>query len=382
MTIYTFHRLEQKNKKGEAPIYAYVILDGEKSGNFALGLVAKPELLGQMQSQINLAKQAITDIHTFLSMSQKSVAANDIKDEYIRRKRGNTIKIVEVNKPAAASQTPSEDICFFDVARRMGKPHFYIQWFEKYAKQHPEFSTKISEIRPLIDNYLSVFQQKNTGTAKVYFGRIKQVILFAIDEGLIVKNPLRGIVVKAKKREKLTYLTQEDLEKIENYAFAPKIKPYAEIFLFACQTGLSLSDCATITQANVVAYGERLYIVARRKKSSSVIRTHLSAKAHGLWQKYQYNFSQYFDAFDAKLYKKQHNLRIQVLMKIIREITGVKKVTFHKARATKAFELLNRGATIDTVSATLGHANTVITQQYYAELSLQTLDNALDKLDN
>lgn len=383
MIIYVFHRTDQTNKKGEAPICAYVVIDGKKSGNFALGLVCTPEALGSsvVQGQIELAKRAIEDIHTFLSLSQKAVSANDVKTEYVKRKRGNRVKVVEVNKYTAPVQRQEqEDYCFFEVARMMGKPHYYIVLFEKYAKQHSEFSTKISAIKPLVINYLSQFLTKNKGTAKVYFHRIKQVILYAIEEDLVRKNPLRSMIIKPKKREQLTYLTDIHIQQILDYQFPAKLQPYADMFLFACYTGLSLSDCAVIKQANIVAYGERQYIVARRKKSSSIIRTELPEKAHALWQKYNYDFSQYIGATrGTNEYNRQYGKVLRVIT-LAQKITGV-HVTFHKARHTKAFELLNRGATIDTVSATLGHTNVAVTQQYYAELSLDSLSKALDKLD-
>lgn len=376
--VYVFHRTDQMNKMGEAPVCAYVIIDGKKSGNFALGLVCTPESLGSaiVQGQIALAKRAIEDIHTFLSLSQKMVSANDVKNEYILRKKGNRVKVIQ--STIQSESKPVKSPCFFEVARMMGKLHIYLVQFERWAKANPQYQTAISEVKELVVAYLSRYD-KNTSTAHVYFSRIKQVTLFAMEEGLIEKNPLRNLKYSSKKPEKLTYLTPAQLTQIADYkGFSKKLQPYVEMFLFACHTGLSLSDCVLIRKSNVVEYENRTYIIARRHKSSSVIRTELNEVAKEIWQKHAFDFSRLLP--ESRKSNRQYYY-VCAAMKAVQRITG-QPVTFHKARHTKAFELLNvRGASIDTVSTMLGHTNVSVTQRYYAEMSLEGLSKALDKLD-
>ncbi|SFC84671.1 Phage integrase family protein [Flexibacter flexilis DSM 6793] len=382
MTVYVFHRTDQTNKRGEAPVCAYVIIDGKKSGNFALGLVCTPEALGSsvVQGQIALAKKAIEDIHTFLSLSQKTLTANDIKTEYITRKKGNRVKVIQTEGTLLKVSEVKPNLCFFRIARQIGEMHVYLLRFERFANSHPEYSTNIYEIRPLVMSYLSQFTKRNTDTASVYFQRIKQVVVYALEEGIIQKNPLRGVKILRKKGEKLSYLKPEHINQIIDYkGFLPKLMPYVDLFLFACYTGLSLSDCVNVSQENIVAYGTREYIVARRQKSKSLIRTELTDVAKSVWAKHEYKWQTYLD-YNSKSFRSQYYL-ILLTIKKIRQITG-QSVTFHKARHTKAFELLNvRGASIDMVSTMLGHTNVTITQKYYAEMSLEGLSKALDKLE-
>lgn len=194
---------------------------------------------------------------------------------------------------------------------------------------------------------------------------LKRVLNFAVENEWIVRNPLMNYRRKLQKI-KGEILTESEMEAIQNFEiFAPVLDHIRHAFLFQCYTGLGYADLKRVTVSDILRddiTGEEYIKLSRQKsKETSLIPLHYEAQKI------------------IKLFKN-HPLRLQkgVLVPIVsnqkynaylKQLAGImgttKHLTTHVARRTAGTYYLNKGMQIESVSAMLGHTNTVTTQKHY-----------------
>lgn len=187
----------------------------------------------------------------------------------------------------------------------------------------------------------------------------KRVLQFAVSERYIDVNPF-NIKIKT---DKLEYhpLTPQEIEVLWNHKITnERIEKVRDLFVFQCYTGLSYCDMATLTKDDIV--DGVIYKNRRKTDVKSIIP--LLPVSKTILEKYDYNL--------PVISNQKYNQYLKALGDLCEC-----RMTLHShlARHTYATLLLNKGVDMVTVSKTMGHSNSKITESIYAEMRKETVVN-------
>ena len=235
----------------------------------------------------------------------------------------------------------------------------YIYNLESYLKFESEFKGKLGI--------------KNNSVVK-YFKNLKTICNYAIKMDLIDKNPFNSYSGKIKEIE-ATFLTEEELERIENKIFKiERLERVKDIFLFSCYTGYAPVDALKLTRKNIIQDAEKtLWIKTNRQKTETKANVPLLPPALKIINKYQFE--------GETLIPKISNQKMNAYLKEIAEIIGLDKtLTWYVSRHTFATTVtLGNGIKIENVSSMLGH-KTIRQTQHYAKVLDQNVGFDMQKL--
>lgn len=217
----------------------------------------------------------------------------------------------------------------------------------------------------IVGGYVEYLKKVSVGDggARTY-GLFKKVITTAVDEGLMKKNPCKGIVMRkdayAIKKQILT------LDEIRRLAATPFPGSYPDIrraFLFSLYTGIRWRDVSRLTYENVDFASGLLKFeqskIAGRSKSSSVV-TPLSPMLHKIIGKPEIQGDYRQMIFSLPTW----TTCVKQLDAWVKTAGIGKHITWHCARHSFAVNILNGGANIKTVQSLMGHASIEMTEKY------------------
>jgi integrase len=235
----------------------------------------------------------------------------------------------------------------------------YIYNLESYLKFESEYKGKLGI--------------KNNSTVK-YFKNLKTICNYALKMELIEKNPFNIYSGKIKEVE-TSFLTEEELERIENKDFKiDRLERVKDIFLFSCYTGYAPVDALKLTRNNIILDSNKnLWIKTNRQKTESRSNVPLLPQAIRIINKYQFE--------SESLLPKISNQKMNAYLKEIAEIVGLdKNLTWYVSRHTFATTVtLGNGIKIENVSAMLGH-KTIRQTQHYAKILDSSVSEDMQKL--
>ena len=215
------------------------------------------------------------------------------------------------------------------------------------------------------------------GTMVAYQQRFVAVFNAAITEGHIKVNPFDLIKKNeriAKVRSTKDSLTMDEVERIADVV--PVKKEDAEVqraFLFACFTGIRISDIRELKWSDIKVMGDYKAIIKTQVKTEELVTVPLCMKAM------EYLPDQREDEFVFHLPLKT-GLRLG-LNRII-EASGIDKpVTFHTSRHTFATLTFASGSDLATVSRLLGHTS-VATTEIYADVLMDSKVKAINSISD
>lgn len=234
----------------------------------------------------------------------------------------------------------------------------------EYIKTLDRTDVRLRDITPsFVEDYQNYcLTSLKPSTANKEMKMLKKVFAFAVKERYIDVSPFQ---IKLKE-EKLEYhpLTVDEIDLLWNKEIDnERIGMVRDLFIFQCYTGLSYIDMATFTRDDI----SNGVIVKRRKKTDvkSIIPVLPITKA--ILERYDYNLPII------------SNQKYNAYLKVLGDLCGTRQILHsHLARHTYATLLLNKGVDMVTVSKTMGHSNSKITERIYAEMRKDTVvDNIL-----
>ena len=192
-----------------------------------------------------------------------------------------------------------------------------------------------------------------------YFNKVRACINQAFQDGIIPRNPLRGIEGFKEEEKERVYLTFEEVKSMAatecNY---PDLK---RAFLFSCLTGLRKSDIEKMRWREVFQQGGFTRIIFKQKKTGGQEYLDISPEAVRYMGERNGDDELVFQGFHYSAYTLTE-------LKAWAMRAGVSKsVTFHSARHTFAVLMLDLGEDIYTVQKLLGH-KMIQTTQIYAHI--------------
>lgn len=215
-------------------------------------------------------------------------------------------------------------------------------------------------------------------TAQLYLGVFSSMLSMAEKEGYIERNPFDSIGADEKKplfcsKPNRDYLTVEELQRMIDTPF--KNRPIKHAFLFACFTGLRISDISRLRWGDIREGHQGTYITLEMQKTKEVISLKLNKNAlrwlpavSGEKNERVFELPRFLGSVNGRLKKWAARAGVD------------KNVSFHTSRHTFATFELSLGADLYVVSKLLGHAN-ISTTQIYADIIDRRRDEAVDLLD-
>ncbi len=180
-----------------------------------------------------------------------------------------------------------------------------------------------------------------------YFNKLRACINQAFEDGMMPRNPLRGIEgFKVDERERV-YLTLDEVKAMA--AAECKYPILKRAFMFSCLTGLRKSDIEKMKWKEVRQQGEFTRIVFKQKKTGGQEYIDINPQAVAYMGERRGEEDHVFPNFSYSSYYLMELKRWAVRAGITKDIT------FHSGRHTFAVLMIDLGADIYTVQKLLGH---------------------------
>ena len=230
-------------------------------------------------------------------------------------------------------------------------------------------------------NYKSPLGEKlERNTISKHHGRLRAIINKAICDDLLTLNPYTKFTLKYTKTN-VEYLTQDELEKIENANLGGNIslEKTRDIFLFSCNTAVRFQDAQDLTMSSIKKLNnDEKYLELIMGKTSERVAVPLTQQAISIINKY----SEHGDRLvKDKILPQISNQKFNTYIKVIADMAGLKKsISHHVARHTFATIALNNGIPLVVVQKVLGHTS-IKTTEIYAKLLKQTLFEEMKKMN-
>jgi integrase len=193
--------------------------------------------------------------------------------------------------------------------------------------------------------------------AGAYFAKVKACLNQAVKDRIITQNPGQNVKQIPKVDTQKAFLT---IEEIGIIAQAPCHWPVIKFaFIFACYTGLRLSDVRGLEWGNI--RGHQLEIT--QDKTKEALYLPLCDMAMSLLKKVKGD--NVFPLPSVKVFNLPGAECIRRTLKKLAKRAGIEKdISFHTARHTFATMSLTLGVDLYTVSKLLGHTDIKNTQIY------------------
>lgn len=234
--------------------------------------------------------------------------------------------------------------------------------------------------------YLRHKFDNSTTTCYKHYQRFSRMIRNAMHKGYLEKYPFEHYKIRMPKK-KIEYLTQEEIERIENKEFkVERLDSIRDIFVFCIYTGLAFAEVESLQPENITTGMDgELWLNIHRKKTDKYYQVPLFPKAIEILEKYKKH---------PRCLKKNRclpvpsNVKYNAYLKEVGDMAGIPKdkpLVSHLARKTFACTIgLANGMNIGVLSKILGHASIQVTLDSYAtvidELMLQNVRELKGKL--
>ena len=219
-------------------------------------------------------------------------------------------------------------------------------------------------------------KQLASSTANNYFQIFTSALNEAVRQKKITSNPVMYLSREDKKpikaeRSKRTFLTIDEVKKLAKTELKNDIIKRA--FMFACFTGLRISDIRNLAWSDIVERDGCKYISITMQKTREPLTVKLNNQAVS-WLPMRESKK---EVFDLPLYNSIINHHLKQWAKT----AGIKKnLCFHMSRHTFATMELTVGADLYVVSKLLGHHDLSVTQ-VYADIVNKKREEAVDLID-
>ena len=189
----------------------------------------------------------------------------------------------------------------------------------------------------------------------------------AYKNGWIAVDPFAGFHVRPKHAER-RYLSASELQAVMDVEL-PNYRTgiNRDVFVFCAFTGLSHSDVAKLTHADIHTddNGDH-WIIDKRQKTGTQFRVKLLPVAEIIYDRYKGLHLESNKVFPIKRYYKRMNMSLR---HVARHAGLSFNPTMHMARHTFATTVtLAQGVPLETVSKMLGHKR-ITTTQIYAQIT-------------
>lgn len=229
------------------------------------------------------------------------------------------------------------------------------------------------------DLYLRELHNLHKNTINKYHTRLKTVLLRALAEGHLIKQPYANFKLNSVKTDR-EFLSQDELNKIINLDLTnnPSLDKVKDIFIFSVYTGLRFEDAQSLTINNLIKYKNKSFLKFIQQKTNRAIEIPLLKPAIDVINKYQETNER---IVLNKLLPKISNQKVNMYLKVIADLSELnRKISHHIARHTFATTIcLNNKMPLEDLSMLLGHSS-IKTTQIYGKITQERLLNTMQSI--
>ena len=410
LSILFFLVKKKASKDGQAPIWARITVDGDRS-EISLGQKILPEYWDQEHENVNLnihpdrnaamllssaVTQMLTELKThyfFLSQQHERVSPELLKQSYT----GELAKAQAEPEPEERERTLLQVLNYKYsklaqlVKSKERSPNTLKRWKVTKNKLRSFFQFRfkqrdisLSQVKSdLCDDLLQYFlvqQRIKKNTAMKYLKNTKELLTIADQKDWVRKNPWARFKTTYKQppRECLTLL--EIIRIFQKKSLVERLDHVRNIFLFACFTGYSFQEVLDLGRDAIFVGndGKRWLKIDRLKTGNPECLPLLPIPAAIV----DYYANDPYCVSQNKLLpvKSYHNYN--GYLKELGDICEIPiKLTTNIARHTFATTIcLDNGVPIETVSRMLGHTN-IRTTQIYARVTRRNVSINMSELE-
>lgn len=199
---------------------------------------------------------------------------------------------------------------------------------------------------------------------------LSSLYMWAVAEEYLNQNPLakiKPIKYDAVERESLTPI---EMERLRNACDSIRDKAMIEFFY---ATGCRVGELVGVKKTDIDydKYTVRLFGKGHKERTVCITpKAYLYLKEYLLIRD---DDSEYLFVSDRKPHGQLSVAGVEKQIKMLRNKTGIVKLTPHVLRHTTAMALLEKGMPIDQISKYLGHSNLNVTQVYAKTSNTQVM---------
>jgi integrase len=342
---------ERKLKSGNVSLYLDIYLGNKNRQYEWLGITYNPKNKPEKRQKMNMAKE-------IRAKREVELIAGDYDIIPAHKKRGN---FVEYFEKLANERYEKKQRSYMNALHHL----------KEFTNGHIPFNA-INEM--FLEDLKSYFLSKVAkNTAHTYFSVIKAALKRAYKEKIIHYNIADKVKQIPKKKSEVVYLTLEEVKKLHQTECNNTNVKYA--FLFACNTGLRISDIKRLRWDNISL--EENKVIVTQKKTKESLYLPLSKSARNILNELTSHKS---DNKSNKVFDLPSDTTIRkVIIKWSKEAGISKSISFHTSRHTFATLSLSLGVDLYTVSKLLGHTD-IKNTQIYAKVIDENMQKAMEKL--
>lgn len=226
----------------------------------------------------------------------------------------------------------------------------------KFIEWHGD--TKLSKITTDVLNEYKAYLNKTYGASNTVwkgFKNLRTLISRALDEKVIQDDPFALFAKPGYKQAKKNHLTQEEVDRIEEYALSKNcpevLRHYAVWFLIGCYTGLRFSDMNQFDKKKHLKGGR---LILHTVKTGEIVSIPFVDKLQQLFKTVDYQ------PLNRTNQKMNENL------KILQKACDIEvNLTAHVSRHTFAVRCATAGIPIEVTAKLMAQTDTKSTAIYY-----------------
>ena len=358
-------RTEAKNKQGLAPLSLRMMVNGKRL-NIPLHISIPPEswnvgkqmvLYGKGLEKVDVdrindiiikAHDSINRIQHHYNMMDLYATVDQVKEEFLQGKKTNNFVAYCKKHMKHISNT-----CVKGTQKSIQNA---INKFELFAPK-ATFHELDLKLIARFDAFLKNNYKLSPATIWKHHKDIKMLINASIEDDSGIKNPYRHFKI-ARPNGSRDYLVKEELDQLQSLYDSQVLKMEEQeilrCFLFACRTGLRISDLLKITYENIIDE-QLVFIPFKTRKAGKFVRVPLTESAKKLLVPKSVGL----------IFRTRHEQAMNRAMKVFALRCRIKKVvTFHVARHTFALSFLQSGGKVEVLQKLLGHGKIETTMVY------------------
>ena len=377
-----FYVKRQSEKSGQVPVMGRITINGTIS-QFSCKLTVRSSLWDAKANkaagksfEAQRLNEKLENIKTNIGKQYQRLCD---RDSYVTAEKVRNAFLGMGDACRLLLQTFDEYLAGF--LKRVGKDRAYSS-YDNYRKRRNrlasflEYEYRIKDIpfkelkRDFIEKfvvYLSSVQGMRSGTIHSTIKKLKLMTYTAYKNGWIAVDPFAGFHVRPQYAER-RYLSASELQAVMDVEL-PNYRTgiNRDVFVFCAFTGLSHSDVAKLTHADIHTddNGDH-WIIDKRQKTGTQFRVKLLPVAEMLYKRYKDTYRTSKKVFPLKGTYKTLNMSLR---HVARHAGLSFNPTIHMARHTFATTVtLTQGVPLETVCKMLGHKR-ITTTQIYAKIT-------------
>ncbi len=380
LTIYA--RITVDGRRAEISLKRYTSVNvWDVSKGRVIGTTSKARLLNSYLDEVYVQ---ILDAHKQLLREGKVITAQAVKARFL----GQDEQHKTLKELVKYHNTTMDSVLKYGTMKNYYSTERYLHKFISDKFSSPDIYLKQLNYKFIVDfeqyllNYRPEKARKtcsNNGVMK-HLERLMKMTNLAVKLEWLEKDPFHQYKLNFQKHNR-SYLSERELQLIEETIFKSGFEKVRNVFLFSCYTGLSYVDVKELFQEQLVlGIDGNYWLHTKRAKTDEIVKIPLLPKAKAIIEKYADEMK---NSPSGKLLPVFSNQKVNSYLKVITKACGIhKNITFHSAGHTFATTVtLSNGVPIETVSKMLGHAKLTTTQIYARVLEKKVGEDMQDLMD-